>query len=373
MQPLYQALLDRYLDRDVQVLEQAKVVRAILEATEPFVARDRVDALAQSNGGSFVVQRGRFEWQYARPTQKRTWSDLGDSFTLPEAPLEGCSIAAVDGSQIFPDSRDKYPFAMVRIGEVAMNYGSGKRPVTRQTVYGPDEAVLLEALTGDMTPGERNALIGGFRDHLEMVHAARIMADLEDFGPRVVLVDGPLHPFSPSQAVAEAHDASIAAIIASGAVPCGVVSGGDARYVVRLAGLLANVESDKDWRWVTDRQVFLDLPDGEVTEEFLIASGYNAAATYPIGFVYMRTGSEIVRVEYPVTQTTPTSIRKALRAIWNDSQRLSYPFSLIKAHGLAVIHADERRAYQEQFAGALATYGLYDDSRSVKERLKELS
>ncbi len=369
----YQLLLDRYLDRDVKVGEQAKIVKAILESTTPRVARARIEALAESNAGFSVVRRGRFEWHYANPLADRAWAHLGDSRSLPDIPIDGCSIAAVDGSQIFPDSRDRYPFAMVRIGEVAINYGSGKRPLTRQTVYGPDEMVLLEALTDDMTPGERNALIGGFRDRMEMIHASRIVSDLDNYGPRVVLVDGPLHPFNPTSAAAKDHDAAISAILAAGAVPCGVVSGGDARYVVRLAGLLGNVEADDGWRYVTDRQVFLDLPNGEVTEEFGIASGYNASAIWPIGFVYMRTGAEIVRVEFPVAPPTTTTIYQALRAIWNDSERMDYPFSLVEAHGKAVIHGPERRAYQDRFAGALATYGLYDDSRSTKERLKEIA
>ena len=72
----YQLLLDRYLDRDVRVSEQAKIVKAILESTTLRVARARSEALSESNAGSPVVRRGRFEWHYAHPLADRAWAHL---------------------------------------------------------------------------------------------------------------------------------------------------------------------------------------------------------------------------------------------------------------------------------------------------------
>lgn len=364
------SLLVRFLNRAILVGDQREIIRSILDGTRVDAVLQRIDALIAANGASPVVRRGRFEWHYAAPLDKTRFA-VGEHIAIGDRPINGCSIAAVDGSQIFPDSRDRYPFGLVRIGEIAVNYGSDSRPITRRTIYGPDEMILLEALTGDMTAAERNSLIGGFRDRMEMVHAAKVVTDLEAYGPRVVLVDGPLHPFSPTPSAAEAHDAAIAAIIAQGATPCGVVSGGgDARYTVRLAGMLANVDSDQDWRWVTDRQIWQDLPEGHMSGRFVIMSDYNQTAMHQICFVYARLDDDIVRIEFPANAP---KWRDAIAAIRQDARGFNYPYTLLKAHSLAVLHAEERRAYVDQYQTALVAYGLYDDQRSPKELLKEIA
>lgn len=370
---MYNDLITHYTRQFELRIERAKTARSILQSTPKSAATERIASLVDSNSGSLVVRRGSMEWHYATPLAGH--SDrfrIGDAIPAPDHLPDSFTVCAADGSQIFPDSRDRYPLAMIRVASYTVTYGSMQRPRVNQTMVWPDDPELLDILTTDQPLAEVRAQIGGLRDRLELRAVAEAAAAAGTFGDRLAMVDGPLHLFNPvDEDTVRSHASAIAGVQAT-AFPVGVISGGDARYTVRLAGLLANIDSDSDWSSINDWDVWGHLLPGERSPLFGIASGYNAAeGSVPIAFFYLNVGDigGIMRVEVPQV-ITPEDLYRVTGMVLAESLHLGYPFSLIKAHQLAVIRGAERAAYVGQFDAALAAAGLYDRNRSTKELLK---
>lgn len=357
------ALANAYAERHAATLGHIETAQELLKRRAGDYASWAQDYALRT--GSPVIRAGNFELHYATPVGHTSWAELGDPYPVENKPLETFSVAAVDGSQIFPPTEARYPFTTVRIGAVAINYGNAAFPQNRLAAhrqvfdYAADEAQLFDALLDDgLRPGERNTIIAGFRDHMEFHHAVQAVDDLDHPGQRIVMLDRPLHPFDPTSAAAKHIDMSLGEIMAKGAIPVGVVSGGDARYVTRLLGAVNGVDTDKAWPRVTDRMVMSVLLDGHRTAPFRIASEYNERAAHPIGFVYLRVGFEVLRVEFPLTAP---NWRDAVTAVQRDSVGLHYPYVLIHAHQVAIITGAEARAMTQTFQDTLAAYGIYDD------------
>ena len=70
---------------------------------------------------------------------------LGGGSALPERPTE-ISIAATDGSQIFPDRHEVSSCFLINIGYILLHYGTGEKPLmnSKPTLYYREEEVFEE-------------------------------------------------------------------------------------------------------------------------------------------------------------------------------------------------------------------------------------
>jgi hypothetical protein len=74
-----------------------------------------------------------------------------------------------------------------------------------------------------------------------------------------------------------------------------------------------------------------------------VASAYDA----PIDFVYLHTGAEISRLEFPAW-TTPAGLERLCGAVLDQcATGVGYPVALAEAHEQAVVRAGDRRAFLE--------------------------
>ena len=70
---------------------------------------------------------------------------LGGGVALPERPAE-ISVAATDGSQIFPDRHEVSSCFLINIGYILLHYGTGEKPLmsSKPTLYYREEEVFEE-------------------------------------------------------------------------------------------------------------------------------------------------------------------------------------------------------------------------------------
>lgn len=370
-------LVLHYADQFITALDHAAEVRRILNETTWSQAGERFDALVAANGGP-VIRRGSREWHYATPNYPVKWAHLGSPHPAPD-PISVYAVIASDGSQIFPDQGSRFPWAIIRIVTFCLKYGTAgfERAHAREIeaiVTADDDDELFHILTADLTPQERNAKIGGLRNRVEIRQAASVADFPYAPGPKVVMTDGPIHLFEPEDNDAIIiHARALQSALDVGAIPVGVIAGGDARYTVRLAALLSNSDDRAAWPDVTDFDVWAGaLDEGERSPLFGIASSYNYAEhALPVAFFYLKTGSTALRVEVPANLTN-VQLRQVAQVVLAESQGLEYPYALWKAHERVVLRGGERAAYTAGWAKMLSRYGLVD-SLSPKQRLKDLA
>jgi len=369
-------LILHYADQTITALDHAAEVRRILNDATWAQAQERFDALIASNGGP-VVRRGSREWHYATPSHPLKWAHPGSAYPAPD-PISVYAVVASDGSQIFPDQSSRYPWAIIRIVTFCLKYGTtgfNERAHAREIeaiVTADDDDELFHILIADLTPQERYAKISGLRNRVEIRQAASVADFPYAPGPKVVMTDGPIHLFEPEDNDSVIiHARALQSALDVGAIPVGVIAGGEARYTVRLAGLLGNID-DRIWPGVTDFDVWKGALDhGERSPLFGIASSYNYAQfSVPVAFFYLKTGGTVLRVEVPASLTNE-QIRQVTQVVLAESQGLEYPYALWKAHDRAVLRGGERAAFTAGWSKTLSRYGL-EDSPSAKQRLKDL-
>jgi len=194
-----------------------------------------------------------------------------------------------------------------------------------------------------------------------------------------VMTDGPIHLFEPEDNDSVIiHARALQSALDVGAIPVGVIgSSGEARYTVRLAGLLGNIDDREAWPGVTDFDVWKGALDhGERSPLFGIASSYNYAQhAVPVSFFYLKTGGTVLRVEVPASLTNE-QIRQVTQVVLAESSGLifpglEYPYALWKAHSRAVLRGGERAAFAAGWSKTLSRFGL-EDTPSAKQRLKDL-
>lgn len=375
----FQPLVSHYVTQWQLEFAQAKELRQILQDATLDQSAARIESALN---GEQVTRRGAQEWHVASPVERR--GRTGDSVPAYYTSVPAYTTIAADGSQVMPDSRHRYPWAMIRVAAFAIFCGGQPVDAHRsERLVGPDDERILAILAGDMTREERNAAIGGLRDDLEldMLVAETVAMEGKGTAPVLAMVDGPLHIYRPDidGIGAALLGASLHRMTQTGALPIGLVDGGHARYTVRLAALLAN-QDEKTWPAVSDFDVWGHLPSGERSPLFTLHSICNQqiieAGHVPVNFFYLRTGERVVRVETPASSAADLALITAI--LTQDSQGdqppfigLEYPYALLKAHEGAVVAASEKRYLNEQFLAAMASYGM-TEGMSAKETLKAI-
>lgn len=331
------------------------------------------------------VNAAKTSWLVAEPLEPLGAYDI--------EPLTGYRVVASDGSQILPDRHDHLSCFLVNVGVVDISYidATAKLSTTPHVAWAPE----------DVYP-----LVGGFRQEADMrvVGARRFAAEcdalLGAIGDRVqqttvALVDGTLllwwlepepdrlRALSPDDVKTKTFEAFrgfMGSAQDAGALVSGYLSSPRTTDVVSMLKVVLCTEDPvdcdrcpyesgaKNWHAqleiagasllpvpekpceeahpVTDASLYWSLlVEGQRSPRFRSHAHVNGAYDAPIDFVYLHTGAEIARLEFPAW-TTPDGLRTLCGAVVDQCHKgMGYPVSLSEAHEQAVVRAGDRRAF----------------------------
>ncbi len=364
------AKVDALGEDAVKRLSELDAKLPLAKATLDSIAADPADLSAK-------IDRARsFRWAGAIPTVEA----VNESFALPGHP-ERVNVVAADGSQIYPDRHGLALYYLINIGSIVFRHGTAEAPLcASEPEIFFDEADLYE----------NEALISGVkinaqRDVCELGELARLAAGEAAAAPTVTLLDnGLLLFFSLQEQERKAKDEAIRNYLAqldqlkaSGAAVAGVVDRPRAANVVRLLYLatLGADEIDQEhlrgtgvFQHFTDAAIFHSLRPGERSALFVNASPDNSDYYQPRGhtvyFFYLNAGrpgkDSLLRIEVPEWVAKDRARLDLVHAAVAEQCRFSdgFPYVLMRAHELAVVAMDERRAFDELVMGALVRRGL---------------
>jgi hypothetical protein len=320
------------------------------------------------------VQRAGSRWPGALPTNDK----VDAVFASPPHPGP-LHVVAADGSQVYPDRHGLTLYYLINIGSIHILHGSGKAPEVAST---PRAVYQDEELYGDDEGLIPSALIDGQRDAAEMAELARLAVAASD-GPTLALLDNGLLLWLALQ-MRDSHRADVARILndylqqlgrlrAAGAAVAGFVDRPRNANVLALAHLASlspeaiNEEALRatPLRGLTDRHLFARrLRPGERSARFEHASPVNEqfrTAGHAIEFFYLCVAEgQIARVEIPTWVGSNPELLAIVHAGIVEECRTpeGFPYALVRAHEMAVVSTDDRRALDEMLAEALLRHGL---------------
>lgn len=332
-----------------------------------------------------LAERAREQdWQAAIPVDE----PLRQTAPAPPHP-DRVSLIATDGSQVEPDSHGVAQYYLINIGSMVFRYGSGNRPEV-------SSEPTLYYTTEDLYENDRQIqgdLLAAKRDVAELRKLADL-AEQEDAELKVAFSDGPLLHWLSAATFAgsrdyrlQLHFDQLDRLRASGAALAGYVS--RPRYTaVTVLLYLAQVGEDfakhtpteNPFRGITDRQLFRFLKPGERSALFVSPRPTNVeyqAAGHEICFFYLNTGTEICRVEVPRWSLAETAahgqsfLDLVHATIYEQCRILGTPYTLTRAHELAVITGADREILDKEVTTALVRYGMRPRI-SEKARAKKL-
>lgn len=345
-------------------------------------------------------QRWEADWeQLARKIaqSKTSWllpglvESMTQRYERPSRP-ERISIAATDGSQIFPDRHEVSSCFLINIGYILLHYGTGDRPLmnSRPTVYYRDEDIFEE--WGGRRMFVNRDLVGFKRGLMEFTELAELALAAQTEGYRVMaLSDGTLilwnlegKPQDFREAYLEATLDALGRLRAAGIPVAGYISQPGSAELVNALKLgmcpLAAADCDRcpwkaDNRFAPDdedqvlqsdlwqgpglpcagieglndgvllRQVLLP---GERTPVFRSASKIlGEYGDHCIHYFYVNVGAEIGRVEVPQWVAKERELLDLVHACVCDQAEKGqgYPVALSEAHERAVVRGADREAF----------------------------
>ncbi|MBT3341951.1 MAG: DNA double-strand break repair nuclease NurA [Gemmatimonadetes bacterium] len=297
------------------------------------------------------------------------------------------TVAATDGSQIFPDRHEISPCYLLNIGYVLLHYGTGERALlsSRPQLYWRDEDLYQE--WGGRRSGISRDIVGFRRSLLELTELAELAAASQAEGhPTVALTDGTLIMWSLEGRPADFRDECLSSVrhvcelLAERRVPlAGYISrpgSSDVVNALRLAmcpmeitdcnrcpGLAAPPESfDPASETPLHRNSPCDPLEG-ITDAVLmrrvLQPGQRSAifgsrsrvlddyGGHRIHFFYVHVGKEVARIEIPSYVASNPDLLDRVHACVVDQARkgMGYPVSLAEAHEHAVVRGADREAF----------------------------
>jgi len=330
----------------------------------------------------------RFRWAGAIPTDE----PINAVYPLPAHPARA-SIVAADGSQIHPDRHGLALYYLINIGSIVFRHGADEAPacsLSAEVFFEDEDLYENESLIS----GEK---INAERDARELGELARLGASESGAAPTVTLLDnGLLLFFSLQEQDRKAKDKAVANYLArmdqlkaSGAALAGVVDRPRAANIIRLLHLatLDEREVDQDhlrgtgrFQHMVDTALFGALQPGERSALFVNAAPDNLEYYKPRGhtvcFFYLNAGrpgkDSLLRIEVPEWVAQDRARLDLVHAAIVEQCRFTdgFPYVLMRAHELAVVTMDERRAFDELVMGALVWRG-FTPGVSQKQQGKE--
>lgn len=341
----------------------------------------------------------------ARLDRSRTsWliAGLGDQpFTRGVAPPsrpEQLSVAATDGSQIFPDRHEISPCYLINIGYVLLHYGSQQRPLlsSQPRLYWRDEDVYPQ--WGGRRMAANREVVGFRRSLLELTELAELAAASSSAGhDTVALTDGTLIFWSLEGRPPDFREDSLATIrsafdlLASRRIPvAGYISRpGSCDVVNALRVGLCPLEEGADcdrcpWlgqvppcepiEGVTDAVLFRQILDrGQRSAVFSSTSRVLADyGGHDIHFFYVHVGDEVARVEIPAYVATDLPLLGRVHSTVVDQAGKGggYPIGLAEAHERAVVRGADRDTFYRHLSEVYARNDLqaHVSRKSLRKR-----
>ncbi|NKB71558.1 MAG: hypothetical protein GKR89_31175 [Candidatus Latescibacteria bacterium] len=317
---------------------------------------------------------------------------LNSSYPCPQRP-EYISVAATDGSQIFPDRHEISSCYLINIGYILLHYGTGEKPLmsSRPTLYYSEEDTYEE--WGGRKVFANRELVGFKRGLMEFTELAELaLAAHEEGHPVLALSDGTLILWNlegKPQDFKEMHlNATLQAMeeLRQARVPvAGYISLPGSKEIVNAlkVGLCPQPVSDCDHcPYEKDNQLGLDpdevaalksqmwrgralpcapvegLGDAALLRQTLkpgersglcqstskILDEYGPHRIY---FFYVNVGNELGRVEIPEWVAEDSELLDLVHACVCDQAEKGqgYPVALAEAHERAVVRGGDRDAF----------------------------
>jgi hypothetical protein len=332
------------------------------------------------------VARAKTSWLVAEPLEDLVAHDIG--------PAPAYRVVASDGSQIQPDRHERLPCFLINTGLVDIAYDTGAVRLASmpQLYWEPSDTYPFFGGVRQEADGR----VVGARRFAKECDALRTSIDITDT-PILALMDGTLLlwwlELSPERLRSLGpHDVKTATFAALGdlmttaqdrnALLCAYNSGPRTTDVVSMLKVVMCTEDPVDcdhcpyasgaktWRAqleiagasllpvpdkpceeaepVTDAGVFWSLLQArQRSARFRSAAPVTDAYPAPVDFVYLHTGVEISRLEFPAF-ITPASLDLLCATVLDQCDKgRGYPVALSEAHEQAVVRAADRRAFEQ--------------------------
>ncbi len=375
MQELGQALYERSLQTSKMI---PKAIKALHFTAE----------LDHSDLQSKITKAGN-RWTGAIPTEEA----LDQVFPPPKAP-QNLHVIGADGSQIYPDRHASAFYYLINIGSIVVAHGSGDAPTIQQ------ESRLffeLEDLYDEADHPVQSAYVNLRRDVAEMKSLAELAESLAGEQTLAILDNSLLLWMalqtggSTSRETDRCLQQYLKLLERLHASETGLAGFIDRPRSVSVLGLihLAGLPDDQitqdtvhltPFRGLTDRSIFTKLlPPGHRSARFISASPLNRdfrTAGHEVHFFYLKTdgADTVVRVEIPTwVAQDPELLNRVHAGILQDCRTTGgFPYTLVRAHELAVIPPQERVAFEEMLQRTLLGHGLRP-TQSQKALTKQLT
>ena len=313
---------------------------------------------------------------------------------------EQLSVAATDGSQIFPDRHEISPCYLLNIGYVLLHYGTDERPLlsSRPRLYWRDEDLFPQ--WGGRRTSINRELIGFRRSLMELTELAELAAASHAAGHRTVaLTDGTLVFWGLEGRPPDFRQASLAALesafdlLARRRIPiAGYTSRPGSYELVNAlrAGLcpvavegradcdrcpwLGQVPPCSSVEGVSDAVLYRRvLGRGERSPVFESTSRVLADyGPHQIFFFYVHAGDEVGRVEVPRYVAEDDELLDLVHATIVDQAAKGggYPVSLSEAHERAVVRGSAREGFYRHLEEVFVRndIGVVASRKSLRKR-----
>jgi hypothetical protein len=286
---------------------------------------------------------------------------------------ESVTVAATDGSQIFPDRHEFADCYVLNVGKILLHYGTGERPLLTST---PRLFYREEDITWNLN-GKRilaTAEIVGFRRGAWEIQELAALAEqsAQEQRKTAAITDGTLilwsivgKPPDFQQRILQQYLSSFDLMYDCQVPFFGYISQPSSTEIVNIlrVGLCPENPTNCDKcpyqndpelpcepiEGITDADLFRNiLQPGERTALFSsrsdILQQYGQHAVY---FFYLHAGPEIARIEIPQWVAKHASLLEFVHTVAYDQARKGqgYPVSLAEAHELAVVRGAEREQF----------------------------
>lgn len=321
------------------------------------------------------IQRAGGRWAGAVPTSEDPAARIDPPTTVPE----GYQVIATDGSQIYPDRHAGALYYLINIGGIHLRHGSGEAPTTLSQPRLFYEAQDLFDDQGQLIPSE---WINGRRDVAEIAGLAQLAADgageptlaLLDNGLLLwILLQGRDHRQGMAAELLAQYLAELTKLREAEAAIAGVVERPRSRSVLSLAHL-AEIPPERVNTDTIQRNPYLSLSDHTLFSEQLDVGQRSALFVHgtPVNESYRQHGHEVhffylksapdtlLRVEVPAwVASQPTSLALVHVGLLAEGRATGgYPYTLARAHELAVVTRAEREQLEQQLARLMLAQGL---------------
>ena len=314
-----------------------------------------------------AVERTGDQWRGAGPTTEQ----IDGTFPPPPIPPQ-LDVIGSDGSQIYVDRHSPFLYFLINIGSIWIPYGSGSTPQTFSHPHIYHHELQLRDDRGHLISA---SIIDKIRDAEEM-HELANLAERFSSKPTLALLDNNLLMYSGvvlgnsistlAGNAFERYQRSIDRISKAGVALAGFIDRSQSSDLLKLVSLAKWNEQDNRYPGLTDRDIFLNhLPPRHRSATFrlhLPTGVPQQRRNRTIYFFYLKTGSEdqIARIEVPEWVAMNPALMELVHAgILREGQSTNgFPYSLIRAHELAVVTDGDRQALDHWITTICLEHGL---------------